>query len=399
MKLIWKLLRQHISRSQLTGFFLSNLLGTSIILLSFQFYCDLRPVLSGEGDSFLKKDFLTITKKVSTLSSLRGKSNAFTPEEIEELRQQKFIKNIGQFTPSGFDVLAGISIDNLGMNLATEMFFESVPDTYIDADLSEWNFDENNRTIPIILPRNYLRLYNFGFAQSRNLPKISEGMTKAIKLNVQLKGNGKTEQFSGKIAGFSDRLNTILVPDQFMKWANGYFAPSATQDPSRLIAEITNPANQEMTQFLLQKGYETEDGKLNAGKTAWFLNLAVSLVAGIGILICLLSIYILMLSIFLLLQKNNEKLRNLLLLGYRVSQVARPYQQLTVILNACILLLAIFIVWLLRGLYTGVMSELWTGFKPVSLFISIGAGFILFIFISALNTGIIRQKIKQIGKN
>lgn len=399
MKLIWKLLRQHISRSQLTGFFLSNLIGTSIILLSFQFYCDLRPILSGEGDSFLKKDFLTITKKVSTLGSLSGRSNAFTPQEIEELRQQKFIKNISQFTPSSFDVRAGISMENIGVNLGTEMFFESVPDEFIDADLSEWNFDENNRTIPIILPRNYLRLYNFGFAQSRNLPKISEGMTKAIKLNIQLRGNGKMEQFAGKIAGFSDRLNTILVPDRFMKWANGQFAPSASQKPSRLIAEITNPADQEMTQFFLQKGYETEDGKLNAGKTAWFLNLAVSLVAGIGVLICLLSLYILMLSIFLLLQKNNDKLRNLLLLGYRVSQVARPYQQLTVILNACVLLFAVFLVWLLRGLYTGVMSELWASFKPGSLFIAIGAGFVLFILISALNIGVIQRKIRQIGKN
>ena len=399
MKLIWKLLRQHISRSQLTGFFLSNLIGTSIILLSFQFYCDLRPILSGEGDSFLKKDFLTITKKVSTLGSLSGRSNAFTPQEIEELRQQKFIKNISQFTPSGFDVRAGISMENIGVNLGTEMFFESVPDEFIDADLSEWNFDENNRTIPIILPRNYLRLYNFGFAQSRNLPKISEGMTKAIKLNIQLRGNGKMEQFAGKIAGFSDRLNTILVPDRFMKWANGQFAPSASQKTSRLIAEITNPADQEMTQFFLQKGYETEDGKLNAGKTAWFLNLAVSLVAGIGVLICLLSLYLLMLSIFLLLQKNNDKLRNLLLLGYRVSQVARPYQQLTVILNACVLLFAVFLVWLLRGLYTGVMSELWASFKPGSLFIAIGAGFVLFILISALNIGVIQRKIRQIGKN
>ena len=399
MKLIWKLLRQHISRSQLTGFFLSNLLGTSINLLSFQFYCDLRPVLSGEGDSFLKKDFLTITKKVSTLSSLSGRSNTFTPQEIEELQQQKFIKNISEFTSSGFDVMAGISMENLGVNLATAMFFESVPDEYIDADLSEWSFDGNNRIIPIILPRNYLRLYNFGFAQSRNMPKISEGMTKAIKLNIQLRGNGKIEHFSGKIAGFSDRLNTILVPEQFMKWANGQLAPSASQNPSRLIAEITNPADQEMAQFFLQKGYETEDGKLNAGKTAWFLNLAVSLVAGIGLLICLLSLYILMLSIFLLLQKNNDKLRNLLLLGYRVSQVARPYQQLTVILNACVLLFAIVLVWLLRGLYTGIISELWTGFKPGSLCLTAGIGFALFILISALNLEVIRQKIRQIGKN
>lgn len=35
--LVWKLLRQHISIGQLTGFFLANLFGMMIVLLSVQF--------------------------------------------------------------------------------------------------------------------------------------------------------------------------------------------------------------------------------------------------------------------------------------------------------------------------------------------------------------------------
>ena len=35
--LVWKLLRQHISISQLAGFFLANLFGMMIVLLSVQF--------------------------------------------------------------------------------------------------------------------------------------------------------------------------------------------------------------------------------------------------------------------------------------------------------------------------------------------------------------------------
>lgn len=399
MKLVWKLLRQHISRSQLAGFFLANLIGTSIILLSVQFYTDLRPLLSGEGDSFLKKDFLTITKKVSTLGSLSGKGNTFSTAEIEALRQQNFISDLSYFTPSGFNVTAGISIENLGVGLSTEMFFESVPDKYIDANLSEWEFNEADHTIPIILPRNYLRLYNFGFAQSRNLPKISEGMTKAIRLDILLRGNQRSERFTGKIAGFSDRLNTILVPEKFMAWANEQFAGGKDTNPSRLIAEVTNPADKGMAQYFLQKNYEVEDGKLNAGKTAWFLNLAVSLVAGIGLIICLLSLYILMLSIFLLLQKNSDKLRNLLLLGYRTRQVARPYQQLTIALNGCVLLFSLLAVWLLRGTYSKVISELWGGFEKGSMLSVICPGIVLFIVISGINIWVIRKKIRDIGKN
>ena len=74
--LVWKLLRQHISIGQLAGFFLANLFGMMIVLLSVQFYKDVIPVFT-EGDSFMKKDFIIATKKISTLGSFAGKSNTF----------------------------------------------------------------------------------------------------------------------------------------------------------------------------------------------------------------------------------------------------------------------------------------------------------------------------------
>ena len=56
--LVWKLLRQHISIGQLTGFFFANLFGMVIVLLSAQFYKDVVPIFT-EGDSFMKKDYMT----------------------------------------------------------------------------------------------------------------------------------------------------------------------------------------------------------------------------------------------------------------------------------------------------------------------------------------------------
>ena len=49
MRLVWKLLRQHISFPQLAGFFFANLCGMVIVLLSAQFYKDVLPVFT-EGD-------------------------------------------------------------------------------------------------------------------------------------------------------------------------------------------------------------------------------------------------------------------------------------------------------------------------------------------------------------
>ena len=87
-KLVWKLLRQHISIGQLSGFFLANIFGMLIVLLSVQFYKDVLPVFT-QGDSFMKKDYIIATKKISTLGSITGQSNTFSKDEIKELEAQK----------------------------------------------------------------------------------------------------------------------------------------------------------------------------------------------------------------------------------------------------------------------------------------------------------------------
>ena len=214
-RLVWKLLRQHISVGQLAGFFLANLFGMMIVLLSVQFYRDVLPVFT-EGDSFMKKDYIIATKKISTLGSFAGKSNTFSKDEIKDLKAQPFTKGVGAFTPSLFKVSAGLGMQEAGIRLSTEMFFESVPDEYVDVSLDKWHFDEDTRIIPIIVPRNYLNLYNFGFAQSRSLPKLSEGLMSLVQMDIMMRGNGRVEQYKGNIVGFSNRLNTILVPQSFM---------------------------------------------------------------------------------------------------------------------------------------------------------------------------------------
>lgn len=125
-KLVWKLLRQHISVGQLTGFFLANLFGMTIVLLSIQFYRDTLPIFT-QGDSFMKKNYIIATKRISTLGSFTGKSNTFSPKEIEEMKEQPFTESVGAFTPSLFKVSAGLGMQEAGIHLSTEMFLSLYP--------------------------------------------------------------------------------------------------------------------------------------------------------------------------------------------------------------------------------------------------------------------------------
>lgn len=339
---------------------------------------------------------MTATKKISTLGSFAGKSNTFSSEEIEELKKQPFTRSIGAFTPSQFKVSAGLGMQEAGIHLSTEMFFEAVPDKFVDVSLDKWHFDENTHTIPIIIPRNYLNLYNFGFAQSRSLPKLSEGLMSLIQMDILMRGNGRVEQYKGNIVGFSNRLNTILVPQSFMNWANQNFAPDSQPDPSRLIIEVDNPADASIAKYFQQKGYETEDGKLDAGKTTYFLRLIVGIVLAVGLFISILSFYILMLSIFLLLQKNTVKLESLLLIGYSPSRVALPYQILTLGLNVVVLLLSVGIVSWARTSYLTTLNLLFPQMSVGSLWPTFAIGIFLFLLVSSINVIILKKKMLSI---
>ncbi len=393
MSLVWKLMRRHISLGQLAGFFFANLCGMVIVLLSIQFYQDVAPVFT-EGDSFMKKDYIIVSKKVSTLGSFVGKSSTFSNAEIEEIEEQPFTRGVGEFTPSQFKVSTGVGMEQLGLNLSTAMFFESVPDKYVDTSLEGWQFEPGQEEIPIIIPRNYLNLYNFGFAQSRNLPQISEGVINMVNLEVRISGGGRMDTYKGRIAGFSNRLNTILVPESFMAWANTHYGGNGIRkDPSRLIVEVNNPTDERIAQFFRERGYDTEDDKLDAGKTTWFLKVIVGIVLSVGLLISALSFYILMLSIYLLLQKNTTKLENLLLIGYGPNRVAFPYQSLTILLNAVVLVLSVGIVLYVRTLYLDLVEQMFPSLNAGSWWLMLVVGILLFVAVSMFNIMAIRKKV------
>ena len=391
--MVWKLLRQHISVSQLAGFFLDNLCGMIIVLLGIQFYRDVLPVFT-QGDSFIKKDFVIVSKKVSTLGTLVGKSSTFSTGDVAEIEEQPFTKSVGRFLPSQFKVSAGMGMQ--GIRMSTDMFFESVPDEFVDVKLDKWTFDPSSDVVPIIIPRNYLNLYNFGFAQSRNLPQLSEGVMGMVNLDIRIMGNGQVKQLKGNIVGFSNRLNTILVPETFMNWANAAYGTGQKAEPSRLIVEVNNPTDERIAKFFQQKGYETEGNSLDAGKASWFLKVVIGIVLSVGLLISVLSFYILILSIYLLLQKNSTKLENLLLIGYSPTRVARPYQLLTIILNLVVLALGVVAVIAVRSLYLDTVMNLYPDAGSGSVLPSVVTGIIIFIGVSALNIVIIRRKINTI---
>lgn len=392
MRLIWKLLRKHISIFELGVFFIANLIGIVVILSGVQLYADIKPLLTGEK-SLIGNEYMIITKPVQRVGV---NSTNFTREEVADIEQQPFTLSMGEFCSSQYEVYGSLMFQ--GRKLSTMMFFESVPDKFIDVESDEWHFASGQRNIPIIIPRNYLNLYNFGFSQTQDLPQITESLIRGVELTIELSGNFRHETFTGYIVGFSDRLNTILVPESFMLWANERFAPYAEQETSRLIIEVENPSDPAVLAYLEQKGYVAEDKPAESNKALFLLQVCVAIIVGIGVLFSLLSIIIFTLSIYLLLQKNIDKLENLVLIGYTPSQVARPYNMMALALNLSIFILGVIAVGFVQQTYMGLLSDM-VGYKlPTSLTATIIAGVILTAIVLLFNIYIIRRKVAQISR-
>lgn len=388
---VWRLLRKNVSVSQIVGYALANLVGLSIVLTAIQFYNDINQVWE-EEDSFFSKDYLIISKRVSSINSLFG-NTAFSESDIEDIKSQPWTRKVGKFTAAAFDVRASVNLGGHGVSSA--LFLESIPDDFFDIKPDDWGFKPGQREVPIILSKDYLALYNFGFATTRGLPQLSESTIGKVPLKLYLSraSDNATEMYAARIVGFSSRMNTIAVPQDFLEWANDRYATDKNKMPSRLIIEVNSPGNPDITSYLEQNNYEVAGDKVDNGKASYFLSIITAVVVSVGIIICILAFFILMLSIYLLLQKNKEKLHDLMLLGYSPTQVARYYYQLVGLVNVVVLVLAIVLLLIAKMLWSAPLCEL--GVERASMIPSILIGVVIVGIITIGNFVAIARNVKN----
>lgn len=347
IKLLFKLLRQNISGWQIAGFVIANLLGGAIILLGSQAYRDFDRFMEKES-GLLSEGYVVVTKPISglsTLKSLLGIKPVFSGEEIEKMRQHPAVSDIGLFSTANFQIRGSFSLGEL--NISTDLFMESVPDKFIDvkfSDESVWQADIDTDCIPVIIPRKYLNIYNYGYASTKGLPQLGEGLTSAFPISMTLAGNGQTRRYQARIVGYTDRLNTILVPETFLEQANAAFASKEPEPPSRLIVATTSKGrNTSFIDYLEQNGYSIE-GDLESLRLQAVVHGILWVVIGIGSVVSVLAFVLLLISIQLLIEKNKDKFINLHSLGYSVSQIAAPYSLLIAAVDVAVWLVSACVV-------------------------------------------------------
>lgn len=389
---IGRLLRRNLSKVQLAGFILSNFIGLAIVISGIQFYADIRPIWQSD-DSFINQDYIIVNKKVNASHMLGAEETGFSHDEVADISAQPWLRRVGEFAAADYEVKA--YMEQGGRGMSTYMFLEAIPDNFIDVKASDWHFTPGDNVVPIIISKDYLTLYNFGFASSSGMPQITEGMLSSVPIRLRLtsRETGETVSLDARIAGYSGRLNTILVPQSFMEWSNERLGGAEISEPQRLILDVKSPGDVAISEYLDSHSLERA-GEDQGSQAAYFLKLVSGVIIAIGALITFLSFFILLLSVALLMQKNRSKLHTLIMLGYNLRAVGRPYERITVMASLISYVLAVIAMLVLRNIYiSGIISL--SGQNDVGVAISLLCGAALVVFTMIVNIVSIRKKVRS----
>jgi hypothetical protein len=269
---------------------------------------------SPEGDS---DQYVTINKKINFLNTVSSALSSFSEAELDSLRKAPFVEDIAPFVRSSFGVEAKRKGTSNMPYMRTEMFFEAVPDHFLDKIPENWGWEEGNSHIPVIIPKEYLNLYNFGFAKAQGLPNVSENLIGQFNFQLELYNQYHFERYTGSIVGFSNRIQSLLVPYDFLVEANKRFSKEKSQTPDRLVLKLRPNMEKDLYAYLERNGYETTHDAFQGGKVALFVHTSGTILLFIAGLIIVLALIVYALTLQLTVQRNKDEIYQLILLGYK----------------------------------------------------------------------------------
>jgi hypothetical protein len=314
--LLKKLIRTSTGRTR----FILAVVGLSVALLlilsAVQIQANYNELLYGKTNQDSVANFLVINKTVNDKTV--GATN-LTDAEIADLKTQSFVDAIGVLTPCHFKVEAQFISDQLPIR--SDIFFESVPDEFIDVLSKDWQWNDNSKFIPMIIPHMFLDMFNFGFAASQDLPQLTEDFVKSLPIQIKIRTPLGPQFFYGKVIGFSDRISSVLVPQPFMDWANKQFGTKQDEKPSRVVIRTKDPGDPQLVGYLESHGLTTDTEKTRFSKYRQIVNAVVNISWITGATMLLFALLIFTLFIQLTVASAKDEITLLVTLGASPKQL------------------------------------------------------------------------------
>lgn len=292
-------------------------IGVLLLLVSMQMFINIQQILKENNPRKNGYDFISISKNITNENM--GKDNRFTNADLNTLRSFPGIENISPLIPNQFRVraTAGDIIP-----FSTDLFLESVDNNFIDTVPPSFTWQPGQMVVPVIFSSDFLEMYNV-FAPAQGLPQLSEKTISSVNIILECSGPAGMQNFKGNIVALSDRINSILVPKNFMNWGNLHLTGDTAVHASRVYIKTKDANDPGLISFLESKDYHLNKDKIKFGRIKSILQNIVSALGVFGILVIVLALMLFSFYLQLMIAKSKDNLRLLLTLGYSPKWLAR----------------------------------------------------------------------------
>ena len=287
--------------------------GVLLLLLSIQMYVNLQQLLGQDAPRKNGYDFIPIRKNITNESMGQLEKNLFSEQDINELKSKPFVEDISPLLANNFRIQ--ISGGNL-IPFVSDFFLEALDNSFIDTVPPGFTWQEGQEDVPIIFASDFLEIYNV-FAPGYGLPQLSEET--ALRMGVLVicyAPDGNRQVFRGHIVAFSDRINSILVPKNFLTWANGQFSNIKGVRASRLYVKTKDANNPAFLTYLQEKNFQVNKDKTKFGRVKVILQGVFSGLGIFGLLVVLMAFLLFSFYLQLMIARSKDSLQLLLTLGY-----------------------------------------------------------------------------------
>ena len=364
-----------------------------LILSAVQIQINYNELLYGKNNQDSIANFLVVNKVIDG----NKRENVLSKEDLDKLKKQPFIEKVGLLTASRFKVSAQSPSDNFPFY--TDLFFESVPDEFIDVTSTDWKWEAGSTTIPLIIPNQFLDLYNFGFAPSQNLAQLTQSMVMTLPIVLNVTFQGQPIRFTGKVVGFSDRISSVLVPQNFLKMANKQFgSQQGEMKPSRIVIRTNDPGNPELVKYLKDNEMVTDADKTRFSQYRKIVNTVVSASWVTGAVMLLFALLVFSLFIQLTIASTKNEINLLITIGTSPGQLQRFLMKQFLPANIVITFVCLAIVAVLQFLLQAFFQKQNMYVDRIVSPYTLAAAIIILVVLWIVNYTTIKKYIRQTEK-
>lgn len=355
-----KILFQGKSKSKLVltgiGMFISMLIISSV----FQIYSDFGSLLN-ENKKEGAFEYIQISKEIGVSTALGLSSSKFSKKEVDRIKSQLFVEDVGELWSNDFRVYGKFAGN------AFDMFFTSIEDDFIDADLDDFTWREGQQEIPVIISNQFLTILNHAVLPSQGQRPIPKVAIKQASVDLTLSKKGKWLKHRARVVGFSDRITSVLVPKNFLDYANEALSGSVVQDVSMVVLKVSDASSKELRSFLRANDYEVEGELPLLDNAKLLLKVALGVLFAFGIIILGVSVSLNLAQFQLLVLENKERIKMLVLLGYSPKSIIHSILKTGFLNMGVTVLLVLLSVLLLFNRVHGVLVDAKLGYPELHL--------------------------------